>query len=282
MTFQRCPHFWSTWFTWGEGRREGKQTNSNLSHKYAGSLIPASLPHAYFVPELGCPPFPHSTLPCSDLTHSWSQVVKHSTEGPRNVNVWEASRDTEMFPTGCRTTGKLGCRTKPRWAGSAYHVLRPQVLGSCQSFSCLVVEDCLLNFLGSYKTVGSQASGDYGSGGNRNCFGGAHSLPAPSKMGSELSQEKEPWTSAGNIPMTLTITENLEWNQLCNSRQSFKALVRLGRPLSATVKRSSSGSEVQTLMGFSFVLWRIQVVPNNPALGSYGLKQNRQGGRPEV
>lgn len=68
------------------------------------------------------------------------------------------------------------------------------------------------------------------------------------------SEEKEPWTSAGNVPMTLTITENLEWNWPCNSRQSFNALVRLGRPLSATAKRSSSGSEVQTLMGFSFLL----------------------------
>lgn len=149
MTFQRCPHFWSTWFTWGEDRRGGKQTNSSLSHKYAGSLIPASLPRAYFVPELGCPPSPNSTLPCSDLTHPLPQVVKHSTGGPRNVEVWEASRDTEMFPTGCKTAGKLS--TKPRWAGSAYHVQRPQVLGSCQSFSCLVVGDCLLNFLGSTK-----------------------------------------------------------------------------------------------------------------------------------
>ena len=143
-----------------------------------------------------------------------------------------------MFPTGCRTTGKLS--TKPRWAGSAYHVQRPQVLGSCQSFSCLVIGDCLLNFLGSYKTVGSQASGDYGSGENRNCFGGAHSLPAPNNMGYKVSEEKEPWTSAGNVPTTLTITENLEWNWPCNPRQSFKALVRLGRPQVTTATKCHS------------------------------------------
>lgn len=228
MTFQRCPHFWSTWFTWGEGRREGKQTNFNLSHKYTGSLIPASLPHAYFVPELGCPPSPNSTLPRSDLTHPWSQVVKHSTGGPRNVKVWEAFRDTEMLPTGCRTTGKLS--TKPRWAGSAYHVQRPQVLGSCQSFSCLVVKTVSWTFWAPTKqwVPRPQETMDLG-------------IVLEVRTVYQLqikwvlnSEEKEPWTSAGNVPMTLTITENLEWNWPCNSRQSFKPLVRLGRPLSAT------------------------------------------------
>lgn len=140
---------------------------------------------------------------------------------------------------------------------------------------------------GLYKTVGSQASGDYGSGGNRNCFGGAHSLPAPNKMGSELSEEKEPWTSAGNVPMTLTITENLEWNWLCNPRQSFKALVRLGRPRVTTATKGHSEKVKFRARGadtdvFLLPTAKAQVVPNHPALGSYGLQQDRQGGRPGV
>lgn len=53
-----------------------------------------------------------------------------------------------------------------------------------------MVEDYHLKLLGSYKTLGSQALGDHGSGGNGNYFGGAHSSPAPDKMGSELSEER--------------------------------------------------------------------------------------------
>lgn len=58
------------------------------------------------------------------------------------------------------------------------------------------------------------------------------------KWVSELSEEKEAWTSAGNVPMTLT--ENLEWSWPCNSRQSFKALVRLGRLQVATATKCHS------------------------------------------
>lgn len=55
----RCPYRWSksSSLLGGRGRRWGKQTNFSLSHKYAGSLIPASWPPAYSLPKLGCPAF---------------------------------------------------------------------------------------------------------------------------------------------------------------------------------------------------------------------------------